>query len=277
MRRYSSAVGSLRTSLDQQVDDFSACAAALFTLAQIEGCYAPECDEWRKHLLEIARTGSGGSFGCRYNTDHLLESISRISHFGYTIGASNAVLQSIMKVHRLAEALRSGESLIEVEVQCGKILGELGTSESDTIITPPSQSRQGYLSSLHRRIFRNAAVIYLYRVIYDVAPIAIRDQVFNVLCDTISFLDVKGGSVSLWPVFIAAVEACSKQERDLVRQWLEYSCKLGISNRRAARCIIEEVWKQRDQEALLRDIEPEYVAVDWRQVQYRLKIDILLL
>lgn len=34
--RYSSAIRSLRTSLDQQVDDFSACAATLFTLAQIE-------------------------------------------------------------------------------------------------------------------------------------------------------------------------------------------------------------------------------------------------
>ena len=34
--RYSSAVSFLRTSLDQQVDNFSACAATLFTLAQIE-------------------------------------------------------------------------------------------------------------------------------------------------------------------------------------------------------------------------------------------------
>ncbi|KUL88966.1 hypothetical protein ZTR_06123 [Talaromyces verruculosus] len=307
--RYSSAIRSLRTSLDQQVDDFSACAATLFTLAQIEGCYAPEHDEWRRHLLgmsgllnffaqdspwtisfdawvisqnlalslEIARTGSGGSSDFSRNTDHLLESISRISEFGYTIGASSSVLQSICKVHRLVEALGSGESLIEAEVQCGKILGELATTESDWIITPPSHSRQDYLNSLHQRIFRNAAVIYLYRAVYDVAPFAVRDHVLTVLCDTISFLDVHGGSVSLWPVFIAAVEACSKKERALARKWLDYSCKLGISNRHAARCVIEEVWKQRDQEALLRDIEPDYVVVDWRRVQYHLKIDILLL
>ena len=227
--------------------------------------------------LEIARTGSGGSSDFSRNTDHLLESISRISQFGYTIGASSSVLQSICKVHRLVEALGSGESLIEVEIQCGKILGELATTESDWIITPRSHSRQDYLNSLHQRIFRNAAVIYLYRAIYDVAPFAVRDHVLTVLCDTISFLDVHGGSVSLWPVFIAAVEACSKKERALARKWLDYSCKLGISNRHAARCVIEEVWKQRDQEALLRDIEPEYVVLDWRRVQYHLKIDILLL
>lgn len=227
--------------------------------------------------LEIARAGSGGTFGCSRDTDHLLESVSRVSHFGYTIGASSPVLKSIRKVHGLLEVLGSSESFIEVEVRCGKILGELGTSESDWMITQPSHSRQGYLNSLHRRIFRNAAVIYLRRAIYDVAPIAVRDHVLKVLCDTVSFLDEKGGSVSLWPVFIAAVEACSKQERDLVRQWLGYSCKLGISNRHAARCVIEEVWKQRDQEALLKNMEPEYVALDWRRVQNHLKIDLLLL
>ncbi|KAH8698944.1 fungal-specific transcription factor domain-containing protein [Talaromyces proteolyticus] len=309
MKHYCSALGSLRTSLDQQVDEFIACAAVLLTLAQIDGCYAPELGSWRKHFQgviglltqfvqespwvsssdawvisqslslssEIARSGSGSSFGYSQINDTLLGSVSQVSQFGYTIGASGNVIQAISKIRWLAEGLSRGESLVDIDIQSGKILSELYTSGSDCVRSQALENRQEYLSNLHRRIFRNATIIYLYRTVYDVTPCAIQDRVSEVLHDTIDFLNMKGGSISIWPVFIAAVEACTEQGREMARRWLDYSCKLGIRNRHSARHIIQEVWKQRDEEAMLKHAQSGDIAVDWRQVQSWLGIDILLL
>ncbi|KIW69501.1 hypothetical protein PV04_05374 [Phialophora macrospora] len=308
-KRHYSALKTLRASLDYQLDDFTACAAALLTLAQIEGCYSSEHHEWRTHFLgvaglltlfspdspwtkssdawvisqslalcfEIAHTGLIASSGRAQITDSLLERLSQVGHVGYTIGASSEVIQSISKIRQLAEAQSCGESATEIDIRSGKILVEINASDSTLSVTQPVENRQEYLRSLHQRMFRNAAMIYLYRTIYNVVPDTIRDRVSQVLGDAMKFLDMGGGSISLWPVFIAAVETCTEQERDAVKRWLNYSCKLGIGNRHSARRIIEEVWRRRDQEARSGCTPVDNIAVDWRQVQSELQIDILLL
>ncbi|KAF9871507.1 Choline transport protein [Colletotrichum karsti] len=314
MNHFYSALKLLLDSLGHEVQDFAACAAVLYTLTQIEGCYAPDLKGWRKHLsgmsglvtmfsqsnpwmassdswviaqslaitFEIGYTGSGGFFdhlGITETSEILLRSVSVLDQFGYTIGASGAIIQMISQTRRLSLALSRGESSVQGHLQAKKIIDAIESSDPKpgSSITQTPDNRQEYLSSLHRRIFRNAAMIYLYRTIYDVPPKAIRVRISEVLRDTTEFFELQGGSVSLWPVFIAAVETGTEWEKDMVQKWLDYSCKLGISNRLAARRIIEHVWKLREEEAVLRGTSPQDVVVDWRKVQVELGIDLLLL
>jgi hypothetical protein len=69
-------------------------------------------------------------------------------------------------------------------------------------------SRVEYLENLYIRIFRNATIIYPYRSILNVPPIAIAKHISAVLQDSMTFLRLQGGgSVSIRPVFVAATEA----------------------------------------------------------------------
>lgn len=156
--------------------------------------------------------------------------------------------------------------------------------ESDEEGTKPTHSSmssaevaEGQLSQLHQSMFRNAATLYLYRTIYNATPRMVEHITHQVLTDTLTFLKLKGGSISLWPVFMVAVEACGQHDRAMVDRWLEYVCSLGINNRQTAGNIIREVWRRRDELAAQLGVEAADVVMDWRQVESELGMDLLLL
>ncbi len=271
-----------------------------------KGCYAPGLHEWRTHFsgasgllapflkqqpwttssnawvlsqslalsFEIAHTGSSGPATISQVTDTLLSSVSQTERFGYTIGASGPVILSISRIRRLAQTRSEGDPVNTIDIEAGKILSDLRLSTPDAAASADSDQ---LLSNIHQRIFRNAAAIYLYRTFYNVVPVVLQDRVSEVLDDTIDFLRRKGGSISLWPVFIAAVEVCTEEDRHKSRYWMEYSCRLGINNRLLARRIIEEVWSQRDKQSQKLGIHGGNVPIDWRRIQTELNIDICLL
>lgn len=81
----------------------------------------------------------------------------------------------------------------------------------------------------------------------------------------------------MWPVFIAATEATDEADQRMVERWLAVSSQLGIPNRLVAGEVIHQTWHDRAQEAIARGVEPDQVVLDWKTVQQRLGVDLLLL
>jgi hypothetical protein len=224
--------------------------------------------------FEIAHTGSLGQATLSDVTDAILQSVSETEQFGYTIGASGDVIRCISRIRRLAQLRSTGERPGLVNIEAGRVLGEIRHHRLDHEI---HEACSESLCQLHQRIFRNAAAIYLYRTVYDVVPMMLQDRVSQTLQDTAEFLRSGGGSISIWPVFIAAVEAYTDEDMAVVRLWMSHSRRLGINNRLLAEKIVEEVWRQRKADAQALHVDCGLVSVDWRRVQPELGIDILLL
>ncbi|RVX67711.1 hypothetical protein B0A52_07834 [Exophiala mesophila] len=229
--------------------------------------------------------------------DDLCEAVSLQANFGYTIGASRDVLYALSTIRKLRIQLMKKEEIHQdqfatvvedlirtlssekLDALPASMIEECDTTEprSENEQKSEKEKKNNYLQVLHRRIFRNAALIYLYRTIFNAVPAIIEQYISRALADTVEFLDLHGGSVSAWPVFMAAVEACSETDRANATKWLACSCALGIQNRHAIREIVESVWRERDEQAIALDTTPDQVEVDWTQVQQALKIDLLLI
>ncbi|RVX73393.1 hypothetical protein B0A52_03035 [Exophiala mesophila] len=246
--------------------------------------------------FEVGKTGSKTADGYSPLTGDLLGAVSGQEFFGYTIGAYSKVINSISAIRLLGEELSRGQISENLDTRAARVLKDLSDVTDDTahieveeVDDDPNspycqtnrrseqERREDRLYNLHFKIFRNAGLIYLYRTIFDAAPYVIGDFISAVLSDAMEFLDLQGGSISIWPVFIAAVEACKEEDRAMVQRWIEFSCKLGIQNRLVARKIIQHVWEARDAEALSHGRDPSEVVIDWRDVQEQLGFDILLL
>uniref|UniRef100_A0A0B7K494 Uncharacterized protein n=1 Tax=Bionectria ochroleuca TaxID=29856 RepID=A0A0B7K494_BIOOC len=236
----------LRESLDTPDSEFVCQVATFLTILMIEsyGVYSTEVYSWRSHFigaatlvskmlhsrdwaessdawvisqslalsLEIAQTGYIDSVHHAGPAGMLLDVLFTRSDFGYTIGSPGAALKALSTLQRVD-----------------------GTDE-----------RLHYLAQLHSQMFLNAVIIYLKRLRPGVTPSKVSTYTSSALNDMSTFLDLNGGSISLWSVFVAVVEACTPTERDMVRRWFEFSSRLGIENRVQARQIIETVWQTRD-------------------------------
>lgn len=234
--------------------------------------------------FEVARTGTLVPSEESALTNVLLDAVSSHSKFGYTIGANGNVLCIISAVRRLSESLSQGIVPVDIGDQIQGYLSRLKVDPSEILALPEevllSSSRKEkleYLDQLHLQIFRTATIIYLYRTILNVSPGGVTEYVSAVLDDTMTFMRLGGGAISLWPVFVAAVEACSQDQQNIVEQWLNIVCELGIENRHTARRLILQVWEERSQLATISGLELADVKVDWRDVQRREGIDLLLL
>lgn len=223
-----------------------------------------------------------------------LAAITSNSRFGYTVGASRDTFCCLATIRELKTRMSQGEAHDSLEDKVADIFQILCSEEGNVEVpTTPDQEDSAVanacqpklgskrnlrcLEALHRRMFRNATLIYFYRAMFACPPSAVQDYITNVLVDTMAFLNLECGTVSLWPVFIAAVEACSDHHREQVLRWLEYSCALGIQNRHEAKQIILATWHERDTMAERSGIASDKVAVDWRLTQQKLGFDTLML
>ena len=76
---------------------------------------------------------------------------------------------------------------------------------SDIIVLLRSRT----MARLHLHLFNSAVMIYLFCVALQYTPSAVAEYVHEVLTDSLTFIGMNCGSVSIWPVFMAAVEACT--------------------------------------------------------------------
>lgn len=240
--------------------------------------------------FEISQTGNAEICGRSPITDVLLDDVASRENFGYTIGASCQVLRTISSIRLLAEKLASGDIpddlgmsiqtyIVELSPRNHSGIGvDLDNPDRESFLkTLPEKELHNFLDSLHLRLFRTAALIYLHQAVLKVPPRGVRSLVQSVLADAMAFMHRRGGSISLWPVFIAATEATEKEDQVIVDQWLDISSQIGMRNRLVARTLIHQVWHERSHEALSRGVNPDLVMKNWKTVQQRLGVDLLLL
>ncbi|KAL6799687.1 fungal-specific transcription factor domain-containing protein [Trichoderma sp. SZMC 28012] len=297
-------------------EEYDACMATLYTLV-ITGAYARQKLPWRDHFggaggmvtkfvgqqpwtqssrswvisqslalsFEIAQTSNTHRRERSSITDTLLGDVSSKCEFGFTIGSSGQVLQVISNIRLLAERMATGDIPENPGELIQKYIAELTSPSENTEDfdikeiweSTSKKDRAEYLQRLHLRLFRNAAIIYLFRTVLNVPPQGVVKYVSTVLQDTLSFIQLHGGAVSMWPVFIAAVEAYEVKDQQIVEQWFDISGQLGIQNRRTAREVIRAIWEKRSQEAKNRGLKQSQIAIDWREIQQFLGLDLLLL
>lgn len=240
--------------------------------------------------FEISQTGNTKPHNSSPITDILFEGVASRRNFGYTIGASCDVLRIISSTRLFMERIARGdvpdnlcliiqgyvaELLPENHTKCGIDL-DIPERESVVKLLPRTEQFR-FLDCLHLRLFRTAALIYLYQAILKVPPRGVSRYVRSVLADAMTFIHIRGGAISMWPVFIAATEATDEADQQMVERWLSVSSQLGIPNRLVAGTVIRQIWHDRAQEAIARGVEPDQVALDWKAVQQRLGVDLLLL
>lgn len=121
-----------------------------------------------------------------------------------------------------------------------------------------------------------ATYIYLYRVIFDLPPQNLTTYVTKTFEHISAFSEENSGNLSLWPAFIAAVEAYTERDMNLAKDWLKHAVSFGLGNRILIENVIEEVWRRRKLLSEECEIDQSLVNVDWRDVMLDLNVDVLL-
>jgi hypothetical protein len=198
-------------------------------------------------------------------------SIPTSPEFGFTIGANSAVLSCIADINSLR-----GTSKLDLEFneKLQSILSRLNTCRralknvNNTVIPDDTHSQA--------MAFVLATYIYLYRAVFNLSPARLKHYVSGVFEQVTLFFANSNGNFSIWPAFVAAVEAYTVADMDVARAWLQRSTAFGMGNRYAMRKVVEAVWHRRSREAFIRGFDPGDVVVDWVTVMQELDIDILL-
>jgi hypothetical protein len=125
--------------------------------------------------------------------------------------------------------------------------------------------------------FVNASFIYFYRTVFDLPPGKLEDYAVETFENVDLFMSGGYGNMSLWPAFIAAVEACSDEVLTMARRWLDTAVTVGMGSRFTVQKVVEEVWRRRESASCELGLDRQLIAVDWRQVMEELDVDILLI
>jgi hypothetical protein len=163
------------------------------------------------------------------------------------------------------------------------LLEEMDISEpnSEQLYQPGSHDYPGYGISearFQRIAFVHATYVYMYRTLLNVPPHAVQSYVAKTFENVSRFYETGGGTrnFSIWPAFIAAVEAYTEEDLSKARQWLDWATCFGLGSRSLARKVVEEVWTRRAALAQFHGVSPGEIIVDWRETMHELDCDILL-
>ncbi|RVX73278.1 hypothetical protein B0A52_02920 [Exophiala mesophila] len=251
------------------------------------------------HNLNIARTISQTATGLDQDlengdvseatelstTPSLSAMISSSPAYGFTIGASGTVLDCISKITRLQHVIANQQNDIthHVDETLESILSQLNCCRNQTLgdmvedeYANQQPSLQTLLERSQNKAFIYATYIYLYRTLFDVPPRSVRGYVAETLRHVDDFFSLSGGNFSIWPAFIAAVEAYTVDDMAAARRWLERSTSFGMGNRESVEKVVREVWRTREERCEALDIDLGIIAVDWREVMREMDCDVLL-
>jgi hypothetical protein len=332
MRYFGMALRELRESLAPPNKDYSSGLAALLTVTLVEHVFRGRADkprDWRTHFqgamgfvtqhltqqpwtvsrdawvvtqnfvlsIILAHTVGRRSLSATDSIANLysvFSGVTRKTDFGFTIGGTARLIETIYKIKLLEEQMLSmdhtdgtqamdEDMLLQVEEIRAKLQVPID-EEVDAFMhhgdpgDKVASARTRTLVKLHFHLFNSAVFIYFSRTILRNPPAAVAEYVWEVLTDAMTFAELQqAATVSLWPVFVASAEACSPEAQALASHYLVRSGKLGVGNRQEAQRIVHQVWIDREQLAAEWNCEPGQVSVDWREVMRRLDSDVLLL
>ena len=206
--------------------------------------------------------------------------------FGFTAGATKTMLDSIMMIKDLSSAIESGHGLDYTKVVsiCRRLeecrhLCSRGTAWEEGDLQSDGTTAFPYKISVVTCLlnaFIAATYIYLHRALFDAKPFEIKTFVAEVLQNIKKFLELRGGNLTVWPAFVAAVEACDDADLEAAKTWLDEAMQVGMGNRTQVRTVVEEVWRRRRDLSQKVGLPLDQCCIDWREVMQDLDIDILL-
>ena len=202
--------------------------------------------------------------------------LSSLAAFGFTIGASNSLVKCISEINRLKDVCWN--SPIGLDRAASDLLTKLHDSEGLGIVKNwQALSTHDQIVQCHLRAFRSAAIIHFYRVLFDSPPCSVQRHVYDVFRTIQIFYRLGGGNLSLWPAFIAAVEAYEDAEVEMAKSWLATSIHTGIGNRYQAKVVVEQVWQKREEISREASQDKGSIPVDWRDIMHNLDLDVPLI
>ena len=202
--------------------------------------------------------------------NYLLSSVRTRADFGFTVGASPALISYIIETTRLSFKVLS-DGLEAHQDAINMLYQQLQGSDR--------QDRCGKnLVLLHHQIFELGAIIYFHRSIHNSPPQTLKAYLEELLQHLKRYRDLGGGYVTLWPAFIAAVEAYQEDHKVGFREWLDDNDKMGAASRGDIRKVIEAVWEKRTSlgQQICHRVDQGEIVVDWKEVMYERGLDILL-
>jgi len=178
--------------------------------------------------------------------------------FGFTTGATQELMSCIRDITYLAVIIgRSSVAFHEISVKnlFQKILN-----------CTTSPEKTGIVINLHHQIFRTGVLIYFYRQIFNSSPKELLFLVSDILKCIKKYKEIGGGRVTLWPVFVAAVETYNDEHKTAMWEWWDSADVLGSASRRMCRELVEAVWQERTRKC--HDVgmssDEGDMMVDWR-------------
>jgi hypothetical protein len=223
------------------------------------------------------------------------------SRFGYTIGGTGRLIKALYRIRRLeaqivveaAGTATGATNSIDLSIKEEAIvilddLHHLPDDEMDPYLgsaggTRMPLARARTLASLHINLFRNAISIHLLSTVMRCPPSTVAGYVMDVLSDAMTFVDMSPHgkiycSISLWPLFVAAVNAYIPEAQDIAERILELFSKTDcVQNRCDTKSLVYKVWAIRIDLAEKDKCDPGDIWVDWREVMTQMNMDILFL
>lgn len=222
--------------------------------------------------------------------DNAFSMITSTPGFGFTIGATQTILECISEITHLKWDMDQDIADMGFDDRFEQILSRLNAyraeealrassdlSTPDTDIenldSPTTESPEA-INQINAFIY--ATYIYLYRSLLNVPPQNLTRYVSQVFTYTMGFLAESKGNFSIWPAFIAAVESYTPQHIEAAKAWLSQTCGFGMGNRIVINRTVKAVWQRREEESERTGTNIGLISVDWRQIMAELGYDVLI-
>jgi hypothetical protein len=207
----------------------------------------------------------------------LFDEIQRTRDFGFTIGASQTILECIADITEFRSKKILSDEPGWPDIQLSRLLLRLNAErEQRSAFSREDSSEHETEVASQQSAFVEAAYIYMYRVLLDVSPKQVQPYVSRIFDSVTEFYAVSEGNFSIWPAFIAAVEAYTPDDLARADRWLNQICRFGMGNRKAVKEVVGEVWRRRSDISERSGIEMGMVTVDWTEVIVDFHYDVLI-
>ncbi|KAI1627882.1 fungal-specific transcription factor domain-containing protein [Exophiala viscosa] len=236
------------------------------------------------HLLKTGADSTGFIDGnaaqnteAHDNSDVLAQEVMCNPGYGWTMGTSSSVIETIADINTCAKQLEASDAdgyLATIPLRLTRTLMRYQrevfalSTRLDYLVQDPEH--------LHLQAFQAATVIYYYQVCDDTTPRQLSYLVTTVLDLLSAFFEVCGGSFTLWPVCVAAAEAYREDDQAKFVTLLERVARTG-RNMSNYMILLRHIWDVRRSRAAVEGRGIADTRVDWREVMRELEMDLLLL
>ena len=200
----------------------------------------------------------------------IVTSVASRADFGFTAGATSALLSCIVDTTQLASKTWQDDLQLRQEA--------VDALYRRLLLCSSQNSQDDPILQLHHQIFQIGAIVYFHRSVLNSPPHALVPFLDELLADVRAYRERGGGYVTLWPVFIAAVEAYEERHQEGFQDWLHDCDRMGAANRKDVREVIESVWRKRL--VMWREMgtrmELGGIVVSWTEVMYESGLEVLL-